>query len=78
MGVAPGLAMPSTVCSAQASYKKLPGLLELTPSHLQWTKAGDKAPSVKVPHSEAACKWRNTSRDATLTPLAAAFRSPLS
>ncbi|OJT15757.1 RNA polymerase II transcription factor B subunit 1 [Trametes pubescens] len=51
--------MPSTVCSAQASYKKLPGLLELTPSHLQWTKAGDKAPSVKVPHSEAASLSRS-------------------
>ncbi len=60
--------MPPIVCSAQASYKKLPGLLELTDSYLQWTKAGDKAPVVKVPHAEAACEWRNTSPDATLTP----------
>ncbi|KAL7281728.1 hypothetical protein ACG7TL_005046 [Trametes sanguinea] len=51
--------MPSIVCSAQASYKKLPGLLELTESHLQWTKAGDKAPSVKVAHSEAASLSRS-------------------
>ncbi|KAI0630295.1 hypothetical protein C8Q77DRAFT_1160645 [Trametes polyzona] len=51
--------MPSTVCSAQASYKKLPGLLELTSTHLQWTKAGDKAPSVKVPHSDAASLSRS-------------------
>ncbi len=59
--------MPPIVCSAQASYKKLPGLLELTDSHLQWTKAGDKTPSVRVPHAEAACKSRNTSFNATLT-----------
>ncbi|KAI0374101.1 hypothetical protein BV20DRAFT_1118712 [Pilatotrama ljubarskyi] len=51
--------MPSIVCSAQASYKKLPGLLELTDTHLQWTKAGDKAPSVKVPHGEAASLSRS-------------------
>ncbi|KAI0703370.1 hypothetical protein C8T65DRAFT_654998 [Cerioporus squamosus] len=51
--------MPSLVCSAQASYKKLPGLLELTDSHLQWTKAGDKAPVVKVPHAEAASLSRS-------------------
>ncbi|KAI0663565.1 hypothetical protein C8Q70DRAFT_906577 [Cubamyces menziesii] len=51
--------MPSIVCSAQASYKKLPGLLELTDTHLQWTKAGDKAPSVKVAHSEAASLSRS-------------------
>ncbi|EMD37872.1 hypothetical protein CERSUDRAFT_105750 [Gelatoporia subvermispora B] len=46
--------MPSTVCTAKTSYKKLPGLLELTSTHLQWTQDGKKAPSVKVPHSEAA------------------------
>ncbi|KAI0780114.1 hypothetical protein C8Q74DRAFT_1173891, partial [Fomes fomentarius] len=51
--------MPPIVCSAQASYKKLPGLLELTDSHLQWTKAGDKTPSVKVPHAEAASLSRS-------------------
>ncbi|RDX55046.1 hypothetical protein OH76DRAFT_1372618 [Lentinus brumalis] len=51
--------MPPIVCSAQASYKKLPGLLELTDSYLQWTKAGDKAPVVKVPHAEAASLSRS-------------------
>ncbi|KAI0645641.1 hypothetical protein C8Q79DRAFT_910952 [Trametes meyenii] len=51
--------MPSIVCSAQASYKKLPGLLELSDSHLQWTKAGEKAPSVKVPHSDASSLSRS-------------------
>ncbi|KAI0745821.1 hypothetical protein C8Q76DRAFT_606536 [Earliella scabrosa] len=51
--------MPSIVCSAQASYKKLAGLLELTDSHLQWTKAGDKAPLVKVPHAEFASLSRS-------------------
>ncbi|KAI8993080.1 hypothetical protein BD414DRAFT_483241, partial [Trametes punicea] len=51
--------MPSIVCSAQASYKKLPGLLELTNTHLQWTKAGDKTPTVKVAHSEAASLSRS-------------------
>ena len=50
--------MPSLVCSAQASYKKLPGLLELTDTQLQWTRTGDKAPVVKFPYSEAACEWR--------------------
>ncbi|RPD74246.1 hypothetical protein L226DRAFT_553368 [Lentinus tigrinus ALCF2SS1-7] len=51
--------MPPIVCSAQASYKKLPGLLELTDSHLQWTKAGEKAPAVKVPTTEAASLSRS-------------------
>ncbi|CAL1706845.1 unnamed protein product [Somion occarium] len=50
--------MPSTstatICTAKASYKKLPGLLELTSTHLQWTQDGKKAPSVKVPLVEAA------------------------
>ncbi|KAI0082063.1 hypothetical protein K474DRAFT_1655997 [Panus rudis PR-1116 ss-1] len=45
---------PSIVCTARASYKKLPGLLELTSTHLQWTHDGKKVPSVKVPLSEAA------------------------
>lgn len=49
--------MPSTTsCSARASYKKLPGLLELTGAHLQWTQDGQKAPSVKVPYVEASCE----------------------
>ncbi|KAI0744064.1 hypothetical protein C8Q80DRAFT_1326480 [Daedaleopsis nitida] len=51
--------MPSIVCSAQASYKKLPGLLELTDAHLQWTKAGENAPAVKVPHAETASLSRS-------------------
>ncbi|KAH9929497.1 uncharacterized protein BXZ73DRAFT_48014 [Epithele typhae] len=51
--------MPSLVCSAQASYKKLPGLLELTDSHLQWTKTGDNIPAVKVVHAEAASLSRS-------------------
>ncbi|KAH9858787.1 hypothetical protein C2E23DRAFT_909621 [Lenzites betulinus] len=51
--------MPPIVCSAQASYKKLSGLLELNSTHLQWTKSGDKVPSVKVPHSDAASLSRS-------------------
>ncbi|PSR81186.1 hypothetical protein PHLCEN_2v6521 [Hermanssonia centrifuga] len=46
--------MPSSTLTAKASYKKLPGLLELTGSHLQWTQDGKKAPSVRVSHAEAA------------------------
>ncbi|KAN0090726.1 hypothetical protein V8E55_004292 [Tylopilus felleus] len=45
--------MPSIVCTAKASYKKLPGTLELTDSHLQWSQDGKKAPSVRVPHQDA-------------------------
>ena len=48
--------MPSIVCTAKASYKKLPGTLELTDSHLQWTQDGKKAPSVRVPHQDASCE----------------------
>ncbi|KAF9529198.1 hypothetical protein CPB83DRAFT_852845 [Crepidotus variabilis] len=43
-----------TACTAKASCKKLPGLLELTDTHLQWTQDGKKAPSVRIAHSEAA------------------------
>ncbi|KAH9839475.1 uncharacterized protein C8Q71DRAFT_703931 [Rhodofomes roseus] len=46
--------MPSTLCTAKASYKKLSGTLELTNTHLQWTQDGKKAPSVRVAHAEAA------------------------
>ena len=46
--------MPSSTLTAKASYKKLNGLLELTSSHLQWTQDGKKAPSVRVPLSDAA------------------------
>ncbi|KAF7306057.1 hypothetical protein HMN09_00760600 [Mycena chlorophos] len=43
--------MPSSVCAAKASYKKLPGLLELTDAHLQWAQDG-KPPSIRVPLSD--------------------------
>ncbi|GBE80685.1 hypothetical protein SCP_0304040 [Sparassis crispa] len=46
--------MPSTLCTAKASYKKLPGLLELTHTHLLWTQDGKKVPSVRVSYAEAA------------------------
>jgi transcription initiation factor TFIIH subunit 1 len=45
----------STVCTARASYKKIPGLLELTSTHLQWTQDGRKAPIVCVAHAEVSC-----------------------
>ncbi|KDR75194.1 hypothetical protein GALMADRAFT_249153 [Galerina marginata CBS 339.88] len=45
--------MPTTVCTAKASCKKLPGLLELTDTHLQWTQDGKKTPSIRVPYAEA-------------------------
>ncbi|KAG2354888.1 hypothetical protein BDR07DRAFT_1428008, partial [Suillus spraguei] len=45
--------MPTTLCSAKASYKKQPGTLELTDSHLTWTQDGKKAPAVRVLHLEA-------------------------
>ncbi|KAF9482165.1 hypothetical protein BDN70DRAFT_875466 [Pholiota conissans] len=46
--------MPTTVCTAKASCKKLAGLLELTDTHLQWSQDGKKAPSIRVPYSDAA------------------------
>jgi transcription initiation factor TFIIH subunit 1 len=48
--------MPTTVCTAKASCKKLPGLLELTDTHLQWTQDGKKAPSIRVAYAEASCQ----------------------
>ncbi|KAH8994685.1 hypothetical protein EDB86DRAFT_2924903 [Lactarius hatsudake] len=36
----------------QSSYGKLPGLLELTTIHLQWTQDRKKAPAVRVAHPE--------------------------
>ncbi|KAI0093026.1 hypothetical protein BDY19DRAFT_882431 [Irpex rosettiformis] len=48
--------MPSPTLTAKASYKKLPGLLELTSAHLQWTQDGKKAPSVRISHADASCK----------------------
>ncbi|EGO25262.1 hypothetical protein SERLADRAFT_465142 [Serpula lacrymans var. lacrymans S7.9] len=45
--------MPTNVCTAKASYKKAPGTLELTDTHLQWSQDGKKVPSVRVPYHEA-------------------------
>ncbi|KAJ3803283.1 hypothetical protein GGU11DRAFT_812931 [Lentinula aff. detonsa] len=45
--------MPTTVCTAKVIYKKTPGILELTDTHLQWTQSGQKAASVRVPNTEA-------------------------
>ncbi|TEB30367.1 hypothetical protein FA13DRAFT_1733682 [Coprinellus micaceus] len=45
--------MPTLVCTAKASCKKLPGLLELTDTHLQWTQDGKRAPSIRVSFKEA-------------------------
>ncbi|KAH9953425.1 hypothetical protein BGW80DRAFT_1410997 [Lactifluus volemus] len=44
----------STVCTARASYKKFSGLLELTSTHLRWTRDGEKTPSVRVGYPEVA------------------------
>lgn len=49
--------MPTSVCTAKASYKKTPGSLELTDTHLQWTQDGKKAPSIRVAYSDAACQF---------------------
>ncbi|KAL4080260.1 hypothetical protein V8B97DRAFT_1931212 [Scleroderma yunnanense] len=46
--------MPPIVCTAKASYKKQVGTLELTDTLLQWTQDGKKAPSVNIPHADAA------------------------
>ncbi|TFK54130.1 hypothetical protein OE88DRAFT_1654632 [Heliocybe sulcata] len=40
---------PSTVCTAKALYKKTPGLLLLSETHLQWTQDGKKAASLRIP-----------------------------
>ncbi|KAJ6594100.1 hypothetical protein B0H19DRAFT_1093796 [Mycena capillaripes] len=45
--------MPTSVCTAKASYKKLPGVLELNDTHLQWAQDG-KGPSVRVAHADVA------------------------
>ena len=34
----------------------MPGLLELTDTHLQWTQDGKKAPSIRVAYAEASCQ----------------------
>lgn len=44
--------------SAKTSYKKLPGLLVLTDTHLLWTQDGKKKSAVEVPHAEAVCQYR--------------------
>src|SRR5258708_1501011 len=49
--------MSTTVCTAKATCKKSPGLLELTDTHLQWTQDGKKAPSIRVSYAEASCQW---------------------
>jgi len=41
------------ICRAKASYKKIPGLLELTSTHLQWSQDG-KGVVLKVPNVQAA------------------------
>ncbi|KAG7446276.1 uncharacterized protein BT62DRAFT_986844 [Guyanagaster necrorhizus] len=46
--------MPTSVCTAKASYKKLPGTLQLTDTHLQWTQDGKSVPSVRVLNADAA------------------------
>ncbi|KAG1715755.1 hypothetical protein ID866_1423 [Astraeus odoratus] len=46
--------MPAIVCTAKASYKKQPGTLELTDTHLQWTQDGKKAAAVRIPYQDAA------------------------
>lgn len=45
--------MPTSVCTAKTTYKKLPGTLELTDAYLQWTQDGKKTPAVRVPYAEA-------------------------
>jgi transcription initiation factor TFIIH subunit 1 len=48
--------MPTIVCTAKVSCKKLPGVLELTDAHLQWTQEGAKAPSITLPRPELSCE----------------------
>ena len=51
--------MPSTtsnLCQAKASYKKIPGLLELTKSHLTWTATGKQKADLRIPTNQAACE----------------------
>ncbi|EJD02865.1 uncharacterized protein FOMMEDRAFT_140693 [Fomitiporia mediterranea MF3/22] len=49
--------MPTTttyLVRAKAAYKKTPGLLELTPTHLQWTASGKQAPDLRISNGKAA------------------------
>lgn len=48
--------MPTIVCTAKVSCKKLPGLLELTDTHLQWTQEGGRTPSIRLPRTELSCE----------------------
>ncbi|GJJ06326.1 hypothetical protein Clacol_000517 [Clathrus columnatus] len=41
------------ICQAKVSYKKIPGLLELTSTHLQWSQDGKKGPVLKIPYIQA-------------------------
>ncbi|KAG7098746.1 hypothetical protein E1B28_000656 [Marasmius oreades] len=45
--------MPTSVCTAKASYQKLPGVLELTETHLLWTQDGKRNPLLRLARSEA-------------------------
>ncbi|TFK73910.1 hypothetical protein BDN72DRAFT_813870 [Pluteus cervinus] len=47
-----GSAVMPSVCAAKASYKKAPGNLELSDTHLQWTPEGKNAPVVRVGQAE--------------------------
>lgn len=42
--------LPSTL-SSKVSYKKAPGLLDFTDTHLQFTQNGKNAPSLRLPHT---------------------------
>ncbi|KIL65942.1 hypothetical protein M378DRAFT_192221 [Amanita muscaria Koide BX008] len=44
--------MPTLLCTAKASYKKSPGVLGLSDTHLQWTQDGKNISSLRVPYSE--------------------------
>ncbi|KAK7053447.1 RNA polymerase II transcription factor B subunit 1 [Paramarasmius palmivorus] len=44
--------MPTLVCTAKVFYKKLPGVLELTDTHVKWTQDGKTIPLINFPRSE--------------------------
>lgn len=41
------------ICQAKTSYKKTPGLLELTGTHLQWSQDGKQGPVLRIPYIQA-------------------------
>lgn len=43
------------ICQAKTSYKKTPGLLELTGTHLQWSQDGKQGPVLRIPYIQASC-----------------------